>query len=215
MGYGEWIWDISSDKYRDMNNLLTPDSPPKVVDMLESAQAELAQFRKELSKDQVNVQERYDQLKKELRKAIGQMKTMVSENKALAKEVAEALKDRLALLEEQIHVPKITEADILDQLNRVRKVTEDLVNYLGTLSLDDLSLAGLTDVVYRYKIKFAILKLRIQLGTLKMKDTVLDLRHDVKVKFHRTENTLEKRWNVFHHEISEAYEHLHKAFTSK
>lgn len=198
-----------------MNDLKLPDSPPQIADMLESAQDELAQFRKALSKDQVNVHERYEQLKKELREAIRQMKDMLNDNKAIAKDIAEALRLKLILLEEQVHAPKVTEAEILDQLNRIRKATEDVVKYLGSLSIDDLSLAGLTDRIYRYKVKLAILKLRIQLGALKMKDTVLDIRHDVTVKLHRSENTIGKRWNVFHHEMSEAYEHLQKAFTSK
>lgn len=198
-----------------MNNLMTPDSPPQVVDMLESAQEELAQFRKELSKDQVNVHDRYEQLKKELREAIRQMKDMLQDNKALAKDMTEALKLKLVLLEQQVHAPKVTEAEILEQLQRIRKATEDVVNYLGSLSLDDLSLAGLTDRIYRYKVKLAILSLRVQLGALKMKDTVLDIRHDFKVKLHRSGNTIGKRWNVFHREMAEAYEHLQKAFTAK
>ena len=198
-----------------MNNLITPDSPPQVVDMLESAQAELAQFRKELSKDQVSVHDRYEQLKKELREALRQMKDMLKDNKALAKDIAEELRLRLVLLEEQVHAPKVSEAEVLEQLNRIRKATEDVVKYLGSLSIDDLSLAGLTDRIYRYKVKLAILKLRIQLGALKMKDTFLDVRHDVTVKLRRSESTIGKRWNIFHHEMAEAYEHLQKAFTSK
>jgi hypothetical protein len=198
-----------------MNDLKLPDSPSQIADMLESAQAELAQFRKELSKDQVSVHDRYEQLKKELREAIAQMKDMLKDNKSLAKDVAETLRFRLALLEEQVHAPKVTEAEILEQLNRIRKATEDVAKYLGSLSIDDLSLAGLTDRIYRYKVKLAILKLRIQLGTLKMKDTFLDIRHDVTVKLRLSEKTVGKRWSVFHHEISEAYEHLQKAFTSK
>jgi ElaB/YqjD/DUF883 family membrane-anchored ribosome-binding protein len=195
-----------------MNDLKLPYTPPQIADMLES---ELTQFRKELSKDQVSVHDRYEQLKKELREAIAQMKDMLKDNKSLAKDVAETLRFRLALLEEQVHAPKVTEAEILEQLNRIRKATEDVVKYLGSLSIDDLSLAGLTDRIYRYKVKLAILKLRIQLGTLKMKDSFLDIRHDVTVKLRRSEKTVGKRWNVFHHEISEAYEHLQKAFTSK
>jgi ElaB/YqjD/DUF883 family membrane-anchored ribosome-binding protein len=195
-----------------MNDLKLPYTPPQIADMLES---ELTQFRKELSKDQVSVHDRYEQLKKELREAIAQMKDMLKDNKSLAKDVAETLRFRLALLEEQVHAPKVTEAEILEQLNRIRKATEDVVKYLGSLSIDDLSLAGLTDRIYRYKVKLAILKLRIQLGTLKMKDSFLDIRHDVTVKLRCSEKTVGKRWNVFHHEISEAYEHLQKAFTSK
>jgi hypothetical protein len=198
-----------------MDDLKLPDSPPQIADMLESAQDELAQFRKELSKDQVKVHDRYEQLKKELREAIRQMKDMVSDNKAIAKDVAEALRLKLVLLEEQVHAPQVGEAEILEQLNRIRKATEDVVKYLGSLTIDNLSLAGLTDRIYRYKVKLAILKLRIQLGALKMKDSVLDIRHDVTVKLRRSENTVGKRWNVFHREISEAYEHLQKAFTSK
>lgn len=198
-----------------MNDLKLPDSPPQLADMLESAQSELAQFRKELSKDQVKVHDRYEQLKKELREAIRQMKDMLNDNKAIARDVAEALRLKLMLLEEQVHAPKVSEAEVLEQLNRIRKAMEDVVKYLGSLSIDDLSLAGLTDRIYRYKVKLAILKLRIQLGALKMKDTVLDIRHDVTVKLHRSESTVGKRWNVFHHEISAAYEHLQKAFTSK
>jgi len=197
-----------------MKNLFTPDSPPQLADMLESAQAELANFRKELSKDQVSVIERYEQLKKELRDAIRQMKDMVSDNKALAGDLTEALKRKLVQLEELVHAPKVTEKEIKEQLKHIRKATEEVVEHLGSLSLNDLSLAGLTDRIYRYKIKLAILALRIQLGTLKMKDTVLDTRHAVQVKVHRSGNYIEKKWNVFHREISTAYEHLQKAFTT-
>ena len=198
-----------------MNHLMTPDSPPRVVDMLESAEAELAQFRKELSNDKAKVHDRYEQLKKELRVGIRQMKEMISENKGLGKDMADALKLRLLQLEEQVRLPKASEADVLAQHENIRKAAEEVVKYLGSLSLEDLSLAGLADRIYRYKIKFAILKLRIQLGALKMKDTVLDLRHDIRVNFHRSENRIEKRWGTFFREISEAYDHLQKAFTTK
>lgn len=207
-----------------MNTETTPDSPPRVADMLQSAQAEIEQFRDALGKDQASVHDRYEQLKKELRHAIGQMKDVVKENKSLANDVADALRERLARLEEYVppKVPGLPEADLEKQLTRIREGLDDIVSYLSGLRYYDISLAGLMDRVHRYRIKFAILRLRLRLGALEIKDTFLDLRYDARKKIHtlrqradRAEEDLEKRWKVFRTELTAAYDHMHKAFTSK
>lgn len=207
-----------------MNTEIMPETKSNVVDLLESAKADLDQFREELGKESVNVRDRYEALKKEMHSAVTQMKEMVQDNKVLAKDIAETLRQKLALLEEQmlIQSDRLTESDLVHQLTRVKAIMEDIVAYLGTLSFYDLSLGRIHDRIYRYKIKLAILKLRVQLGTMKMKDVVMDARFDLKRKVHElrqlaghSEEGLEKRWNHVRHELSEAYEHLHKAFTSK
>jgi hypothetical protein len=207
-----------------MNTETAPGTAPQVMDMLESTQADIEQFRKEIGQEQVSVQCRYEQLKQELQAAIGQMKELISENKDLARDIKDALRTRLATLEEQARVRAVllTEVQFEEQLARIRKGVDDLVNYLGTLSFHDFSLASILDKAYRFRIKLAILRLRFQLGALEMKGAVLDARHDVKQrirtlreKAERTEAQTEKRWNVFRQEMAEAYEHLQKAFTSK
>lgn len=206
-----------------MNSHGTSEKDPSVVDLLESTQEDLEQFRKELGQDQAGVHTKYEQLRHEIKDALHQMKQLVHDNKALAKDVAEALRQKLARLEEQVMTPrKDGDSDVLAQLTALKRVMEDIVKYLSKVSFYDLSLARINDRMYRYKIKLGIIKLRFQLGTMQMKDTVLDVQYDMKKKIHDlrdyvkdSEEGLEKRWNVFHHELSEAYEHLQKAFTSK
>ncbi len=205
-----------------MNTQPTPENSP-VVDLLESAQADLEQFRKDLGHDQAGVHMKYDQLKGEIKGALHQMKEMVRDNKALAKDVADALRAKLSQLEEHVAAPrKEGEAELLNQLTILKRMMEDIVRYLGKIDFFDLSLSRINDRIYRYKIKLGIIKLKFQLGTMQMKDTVLDVRYDMKEKINelreymsRSGGGLEKRWHLFHHEISEAYEHLQKAFTQK
>ncbi len=207
-----------------MNTEITPERPPHVADMLESAQADIEQFRKELGKEQGNLHGRYEQLKKELRQAIGQMKDMVKENKALAKDLSEALRERLSALEAEVQsqLPRVSEAELHEQLTRIRHGLDEMVTYLSGLRVYNFSLARLLDNMYRYRIKFAILRLKLQLGALEVKDSFLDIRHDVKVKIHdirskmeRSGVDMEKRWDHVRDEVTAAYEHLQKAFTSK
>lgn len=207
-----------------MNTEIMPEIKSNVVDLLESAKTDLDQFREELGKESVNVRDRYEALKKEMQRAVAQMKEMVRDNKILAKDIAETLRQKLALLEEQLVIQsdRLTESDLVHQLTRMKAIMEDIVAYLGSLSFYDLSLGRIHDRIYRYKIKLAILKLKVQLGTMKMKDVVMDARFDLNGKVHElrqlighSEEGLEKRWNHVRHELSEAYEHLHKAFTSK
>lgn len=207
-----------------MNNLMTPEMDSRVNEMLESAKADLEKFRNELGKDMVSVHDRYTQLKKELLEAIRQMKAMIDENKALAKEVADTLREKLSTLEAEVtkQSEKLSESDLVKQLVTIKEAMAEIVGYLGSIPVYDLSLSRIHDRIYRYKIKLAILKLKIQLGTLKVKDVVLDAKFDLKRKAHdfrtyaeRSEENLGKRWKVFQHEITEAYEHLQKAFTSK
>jgi len=206
-----------------MNTQSTSEKSPVVVDLLETAQDDIEQFREELGHDQTNVHDRYEQLKGEIKSAIDQMRDMIRDNKALARDVAEALRFRLALLEEQVTTPKLdSKNDWLAQLSQIKLAMEDIVHFLGKVTTYDLSLSLIHDRIYRYKIKLAIIKLKVQLGVMQMKDTVMDARFDLKKKIRHmrdfashSEKGLEKRWHEFHTEINEAYEHLQKAFTSK
>lgn len=207
-----------------MNTQTTSGTSPQVVDLLESAHADIEQYQKQLGLDQASVQERYDNLKEELRTAVSQIKDMVSENRSLSREIANALRERLTSLEEQVNaqMPKLTEAELLEQLVRIRRVMTELIRYLGGLSFYDLSLASIHDRIYRLQIKLAILRLKFQLGAMETKDKTMDLRRDVKKRIHQlretaqhSEEAIEKRWDIFRHEVTAAYEHLQKAFTSK
>ena len=206
-----------------MSTQPTHENSPAVVDLLESAQSDLEQFRKDLGHDQAGVHMKYDQLKGEIKDALRQMKEMVRDNKALAKDVADALRVKLSQLEEHLAAPhKEGDGELLNQLTIIKRMMEDIAKYLAKIDFFDLSLSRITDRIYRYKIKLGIVKLKFQLGTMQMKDTVLDVKYDLKGKIHelreylnRSEDGLEKRWHLFHHEISEAYEHLQKAFTAK
>lgn len=206
-----------------MNTQKTPEKSPVVVDLLTTAQDDIEQFREQLDHDKVDVHERYDQLKHEIKDAIRQMKDMIRDNKALAKDIADALRVKLAHLEEQVMTPKPdNKKDLIEQLSHVKKVMESIVQYLSKVTTYDLSLSLIHDRIYRYKIKLAIIKLKLQLGTMQIKDTVMDAKFDIKQKIHHlrgfaanSEKGIEKKWKVFHTEISEAYQHLQKAFTSK
>jgi hypothetical protein len=206
-----------------MNTQTAPEKSPVVVDLLSTAQDDIEQFRKELDHDKVDVHDRYDKLKHEIKDAIRQMKDMIRDNKVLAKDITDSLRIRLAHLEEQVMTPKPNnKEDLIEQLSHVKKLMESIVQYLGKVTTYDLSLSLIHDRIYRYKIKLAIIKLKLQLGTMQLKDTVMDVKFDIKKKFHHlrgfasnSEKGIEKKWKVFHAEISEAYEHLQKAFTSK
>jgi hypothetical protein len=206
-----------------MNTTTNPECGPESVNMLESAQEDLEQFRKELGHDQVNVLLRYHQLKTEIKEALGQMKAMIQDNKVLAREVTESIQQKLLQLQQQVETPdQLSGGDMVSQLSNIRRLMEDIVKYLGKITVYDLSLARINDRMYRYKIKLSIIKLKVQLGTMQLKDTVLDTRHDFKKRVsdlrdfvEQSEEGLERRWKVFHHEISTAYEHMQKAFTSK
>ncbi len=203
-----------------MNSLMTPEMDSRVNEMLESAKTDLTRFRKELGQDMVSVQDRYSQLKKELLEAVRDMKAMLAENKAVARAISAEIRQKLDVLETQVQQQseKLSESELAQQLANIKRAMTEVVRYLGTLDFYDISLSNIQDRLYRYRIKFAILKLKLQLGSMQFKEVVMDAKVDWKKKIHEfrgAEERIEKRWKVFQHEIAEAYEHLQKAFTSK
>lgn len=207
-----------------MKKSLIPELNSRMEEMLESAKDDLNHFRKELGKDMVNVQDRYVRLRKELIEAIRQIRSMIDDSKDLGSDVVETLQAKLASLESSLEkgANRLEKTELVKELTLLKEGMTDLVNYLGTLDFYDLTFSRIYDRFYRFKIKFAILKLKLQLGALQVKDVYLDTRFDMKKKANtlrtravRAELSAEKKWRAFQHEMSEAYEHLSKAFTSK
>jgi len=207
-----------------MNKSLIPELNSRMEEMLESAKDDLSRFRKEVGRDIVSVQDRYVRLRKELIEAVRQIRSMIDESKDLSQDIVETLHAKLSRLESSLekNAEKLSKTELADQLTILKDGMTDLVKYLGSLDFYDLTLSRLHDRFYRFKIKFAILKLKLQLGSLQVREVYLDTRFDLKKKAHtlrtravRAEANAERKWKSFQYEMSEAYEHLNKAFTSK
>lgn len=207
-----------------MNKSLIPELNSSVGEMLESARGELSHFRKELGEDMASVHDRYVRLRKEMIEAIHQIRSMIDDTKDLSKDAVETLQAKLSKLESLLEkgVDTLGKTELVNELMLLKEGMTDLVNYLGSLDFYDLTFSRIYDRFYLFKIKVDILKLKLQLGALQVKEIYLDTRFDMKKKVHalrtkavRAELTAGKRWRTFQHEMSVAYEHLSKAFTSK
>ena len=107
-------------------------------------------------------------------------------------------------------------------LTGIRRILSGIIRDLGAERTFTGKLIQLADRIHRLKIKADILRLKIRLGAMDIRDVVLETRKTFKEKMatlrtyaSRKEEMLGRRMHHFRKEVSEAYEHLNKALASK
>ena len=195
----------------------------EVVRLLEQSRSELENYRKTLMQDQRHLADHLEELRTELVESIAEMRKAFSDVRMLTAETSGRLMAKVEELQDKLsHLPG-TDPDLLrNWLTGIRKILSAIIRDLGGESSFTGKLARLADRVHRLRIKADILRLKIRLGAMDIRDVVLDTRRSFREKMatlrtyaSRKEEMMGKRMNHFRREVSEAYEHLSKALASK
>jgi len=195
----------------------------EVVRMLEQSRMELENYRRELGKDKAEIGRHIRELRMELMSSIGEMRKVFGESKDLTIETAQQLKVRVDDLETQVRKLAEPEAERLrSRLIAIRKTLKEILSDMTGHGPFPMTMAVLGDKLHRLRIKADILRLRMQLGKMNLRDAVFESRKSLRDRVRRirsyashTEESLEKRLRSFRKEIREAYDHMNKAFTVK
>ena len=194
-----------------------------VVKLLEQSRADLEHYRRELGKDKAEIGRHIRELRMELMSSITEMRNVFTDSKDLTVETAERLKHRVNELEKQIRTLSEPEAERLrSRLIAIRRSIREILTDLSGSGPFPMAMVVLGDKLHRLRIKADILRLRMQLGRMDLRDAVFESRKSLRERVRRirsfaldSEERLEKRLRSFRKEISEAYEQMNKAFTLK
>lgn len=195
----------------------------EVIKLLEQSKNELEHYRKALAQDQRQLTEHLEALRSELKDSLSDMRVAFSDVRSLTAETSQRLMAKVDELQEKLaHLPG-TDPDLLKNwLSGIRKILTAIIYDLGGNGTFTGKLVRLTDRIHRLKIKVDILRLKLRLGAMDIRDVVLETRRSFREKMatlrtyaSRREELLGRRIHHFRKEVSEAYDHLSKALASK
>ena len=194
----------------------------KVIGLLHDTKAEIEQFWKEVGHERGEVALKYLELKEEMKTALQEMRELIQLNKAITRESVNSLNRKLIALEQQLLVAgENTSCDLVGHLAKIKTIMTGIVDDLCKEGYNE-TFEKIHDQMYRFKIKLDILKLKLELGKMNMKDILNDAHHSLDKKIEilkdfssESEETLRKRWKDFSHGVNDAYSVLNKTFTSR
>jgi len=195
----------------------------EVVKLLEESRKELEHYRKTLSNDQRQMADHLEALRQELQSSLADMRKAFSDTRTLTAETSKRLLEKVQSLQERLeHLPS-NEPELLKKwLTGIKRTLNGIIHDLGGEHIFSERLAHLADQLHRLRIKADILKLKIRLGAMDIRDVVVDTRKSfrdrmtvVRTYAAQKEEMIGKRLKHFRKEVSEAYDHLSKALVSK
>lgn len=215
--------DIGQTSTPEMEKTVTDKITDDVVKLLERSREDLEHYRRELGKDKAEIGKHIRELRMELMSSITEMRKVFSESKDLTIETARRLGERVNELEKQIRTLTEPEAERLrSRLIAIRRSLREILTDMAGAGPFPMAMVVLGDKLHRLRIKADILRLRMQLGKMNLRDAVFESRKTLRDRVRRiksyaqhSEENLEKRLRSFRKEIHEAYEHMNKAFTLK
>jgi predicted nucleic acid-binding Zn-ribbon protein len=195
----------------------------EVVKLLEASRTELEHYRKALADNQTALAEHLENLRKELSDSLTEMRAVFADTKVLTIETSGRLMARVQSLQEILtHIPGSEPALIKNWLLAIKRTLSGMIRDLGGESVFSGALARLVDRVHRLKIKVDILRLRLKLGAMDIRDAVVDTKNSFREKMAKIttyatqkEEMIGRRLSHFRKEVSEAYDHLSKALSAR
>jgi|GEM_PF-1052212 len=195
----------------------------EVVKLLEASRTELEHYRRALADNQTALAAHLENLRKELSDALTEMRVVFADTKVLNIETSGRLMARVKSLQEILmHIPGSEPALIKNWLLAIKRTLSGMIRDLGGESVFSGALARLVDRAHRLKIKVDILRLRLKLGAMDIRDAVVDTKNsfrekmvDLKTYASQKEGIIGRRLSHFRKEVSEAYDHLSKALSAR
>lgn len=195
----------------------------EVVRLLEESRSELEKYRHTLVNDQRQLTEHLENLRKELIESLEEMRKAFSDTRSLTAETSARLLENVHDLQDLLKQLPGTEPAILKNwLNEIRKNLSLMIRNLGGASIFSERILRLLDKAHRMKIKLDIIRLKLKLGAMEIREAVADTRKSFRDRIARIrtyasqkEKMIGSSLNHFRKEVTEAYDHLNKALASK
>lgn len=195
----------------------------EVVRLLEESKNELEKYRHTLVTDQRQLTEHLENLRKELIESLEDMRKAFSDTRTLTAETSGRLLDHVRDLQDRLRQLPGSDPEILKNwLSGIRKSLTRMIRDLGGTSVFSRRILRLLDKAHRMKIKLDIVRLRLKLGAMDIRDAVADTRKafrdrvaKIRTYASRKEQMIGNNLHHFRKEVSEAYDHLSKALSSK
>jgi transposase len=191
-----------------------------MIVLLEKTKAEVAKFRAELSGEKEQVEQKYEGVREELKIVIGQMNDLLEHNVEVTREQAQALREKVSDLELQLgasamEIAKDFKAHIKVVSNSLRNVAMQ-INPDGAFSR---KWARVHDRLLRSRIKLEILRLKLKLGRMDLKDLGTARKQEIQAKINQVKNywrgqetAIEGGWKKFREELEDTYSRIQHAF---
>lgn len=195
----------------------------EVVKLLEESRKELEHYRKALANDQRQMVDHLEALRQELQSSLSDMRKAFSDTRTLTVATSKRLLEKVQYLQDRlVHLPS-NEPELLKKwLTGIKRTLNEIIQDLGGENIFSERLARLVDQLHRLRIKADILKLKVRLGAMDIRDVVVGTRKSfrdqmasVRTYAAHKEDMIGKRLKHFRQEVSEAYDHLSKALASK
>lgn len=195
----------------------------EVVRLLEESRSELEKYRHTIVNDQRQLTEHLENLRKELVESLEEMRKTFSDTRTLTAETSSRLLGNVRDLQDRLKQLPGSEPEILKNwLNDIRKYLTRMIRDLGGTSVFSERILRLLDSAHRMKIKLDIVRLKLKLGAMNIRDAVADTRKAFRDRIaklrtyaSRKERMIGDNLHHFRKEVSEAYDHLSKALSSK
>lgn len=199
------------------------DLAREVAELLKKSKDELERYFHLISSDQQTMDQHLLDLKADLNQALVEIKKIIAEKDLIKPETAAKLKIKISELEMRINkIPGNEKAAIADYLSDLRLILSGILSDLFNDADYHLGLTRIGDRTHRLKIKLDILRLKLELGKMDLKqayqegkDTINDKIESFKKYTVTQEKRATNRIKNIRTELTEAYEHLNKAFTKK
>jgi hypothetical protein len=199
------------------------DLAREVAELLKKSKDELERYFHLISSDQQTMDQHLLDLKADLIQALVEIKKIIAEKDLIKPETAAKLKVKISELEMRINkIPGNEKAAIADYLSDLRLILSGILSDLFNDADYHLGLTRIGDRTHRLKIKLDILRLKLELGKMDLKqafqegkETINDKIESFKKYTGNQEKRATHRIKNIRTELTEAYEHLNKAFTKK
>jgi len=198
-----------------MNTDNTIDTADQIIQQLEATKKEIELFINELNLNNVTAEERYQKLKQEFKSSVDEMKTLLDQKSPMPADAASALLLTLSELKERLEKSEEnTTHDISELIKGIKKG----LKRLGTSLVNDISSNEISEKIHhqlqRYKLKFEILKLKLALGTLKVKYVGKDMQYRLNLKIQALAKFLRESKHSTEEKIQKARSMVNKIYAA-
>lgn len=188
----------------------------KIAEGLRKTAVELEEFQLQLALGKAEAADQYESIKKKLNTFLQKIDAKIGH------EVPDtsALRGKLDELRVQLVLGQAESREVFtEQKKRILKAIDDLEKSLNNSGIAARLKLRIKSELRVFRIKLEILRLRFELGKLKMKKVVKTRRDEfikktqqLRTRLIRKNSELEKNWEHFSDEMDKAYSHLKKAF---
>jgi len=189
----------------------------KIVNGLRKAAVELEEFQVQLALGKAEAWDKYEEVKKKFSEILNEIKANL--NTGISK--VSDLKLKFDELQQLLAMGKVaTKEAFNDQKTKIMNAIISLEEGLKQTSIGAELYSKASNEIQKFKIKLEILSLKFELGKMDFKEKFEEGKNEftrtidhLKQKFTDKESEMEKNWDQFGKEMTEAFSHFKNAFS--